>query len=310
MCGSAPSAPQLPQYPGFSPEQQQLLGAQQSSLGQQGQVVSGVSQQLGQNQTILQQVSGLFNSDGSINQTALASLQSSQNQASQTQSQAGQSALNSVNSVYGQGGLNQSATTAYQNALNGNVLANQQLAFTQNQNFQTMKEQAAQQGIQISGDNWQNATSSSTSGQKLLQNYQQNSNIQNNNYQLGYLQQAGSNLQGIANSAATSANTGQNLSAGGINQPLGYLQNSITNGMGALTPQLQSYQQGANNLFQPYQTQQLGQYNQQMAQAQANYQGSMNQYNASQNQMMGWANVGVQLAGDATSAANTYMKTP
>jgi len=303
MCGSPPDAPQLPAFPNLTPDEQKILGQWGSSLNQQGNILSTAGNQLSQNQNILQQISGLFNSDGTLNQSKLAELSSTQQQAQQGQAQAGQSALSYLNNIYGNNGLAQTATTAYQNALNGNVPANQQMEFTQNQNFQALKEQAAQQGIQINGDSWKNATSSSTAGQKLLQNYQQNANIQNNNYQLGYLQQAGANLQGIAGAGQTTAGTAQSLYGNALSQPLGYLQSSITNGMSALTPYLTQYQQGLSSLYQPYYMQQQNTYNAQVAQQMAQYQGNLNSYSAGQNQMMGWANLGMQGLG---LGANAY----
>ena len=46
-----------------------------------------------------------------------------------------------------------------------------------------------------------------------------------------------------------------------------------------------------------------------MAQAQANYQGAMGQYNSGQSQLWGGIGAGLQLAGTAAGLANTYMKT-
>lgn len=282
MCGSAPSAPQLPQYPNLTGAEQTNLGQQAGAAAQTGSVIQGLSGQLGNNQNILQMISGLFNSDGSINQNALTQLQQQAGQSSQTAGTQGQAALS------GLGGTQQSLAStnqAYQNALQGNVPQNQQLQFQQNQSFQQMQEQAAQQGIQINGTNFSDAVSSSSAGQKLIQNFQQNANIQNQNYALGYTQQLAGNASQLAGAQGTQANTGMGLSSYGTQTPLSYLQGSITNGQGALAPFLSNYQNQLSSAYSPLYQQQIGPYQQQMAQAQANYQGAMGQYNANEGQI-------------------------
>lgn len=306
MCGSAPSAPQLPAYPDLTQPQQQNLSQQGGISGQFGNLVSGVSGQLGNNQNILQMISGLFNSDGTVNQNALTNFQQTANQGFQGASTAGMNALNSAGSTLMPGGALSLTQNAYENALQGNAPANQALQFQQQQNFNQMKEQAAQQGITINGDNWQNAVSNSTAGQKLLQNYQQNSNMQNQQYQLGYLGQLGTNMEQLSSSAATNANTGLSLNSYGLQQPLSLVQNSITNGQGALTPYLSQYQNQLSSAYQPLYMQQIGPYQQQMAQAQANYQGAMGQYNAGQSQLYGGIGLGLQAAGTAAGAYSAF----
>jgi len=299
MCGKAPSAPQLPQYPNLTPEQQGILGQWQGATNQMGGVVGGVSGQLGQNQNVLQMISGLFNPDGSINQNAVTQLQQ------MTQGQTSAAGAAGTAALQGLGGTTTSlgaTNTAYQNALQGKVPQNQQLAYQQNQAFLQMQEQAAQQGIKITGTDFSNAVSDSSAGQKLIQNFQQNANIQNQNYALGYTQQLAGNMGQLAGAGNTQATTGMGLANYAQQTPLGYLGQSISQGQGALMPYLQSYQTGLSNLYQPYYMQQIGPYQQQMAQAQANYQAAMNQYNAGQNQMMGWANLGMQGLGMGLSA--------
>jgi hypothetical protein len=237
---------------------------------------------LGNNQNILQQISGLFNQDGTINQNAVAQLQQ------MAGSQTGAAGTAGTQTLQGISGSNQALGATqqqYMNALQGNVPANQQLQYTQQQNFNMMKEQAAQQGITINGDNWQNAVSNSTAGQKLIQNYQQNSNIQNQNYQLGYLGQLGTNMGQIAGTGQTQANTGVGLSQFSQQTPLNYLSQSISGGQSALAPLLSQYQSQLSSAYQPLYMQQIGPYQQQMAQAQANYQAAMGQFNAKEGQI-------------------------
>lgn len=299
MCGSAPSAPQLPQYPNLTPQQQTNIGQQTGVSSQFGNVVQGTAGQLQNNQSILQQISGLFNSDGTINQNAVAQLQSQSQQSTQTAGQAGQSALS------GLGGTQQSlaaTNSAYQNALQGNVPQNQQLAYQQNQAFQQMQEQAAQQGIKITGTNFSNAVSDSTAGQKLIQNFQQNANIQNQNYALGYTQQLAGNMGQLSNAYGTQATSGQGLSTYGTQMPLNYLGQSITNGQSALAPLLSQYQSQLSSAYNPLYAQQIGPYQQQMAQAQANYQASMNQYQGNMNMLGGLMGLGGTLGAAALVA--------
>lgn len=284
MCNSAPSAPQLPQYPDLTPQQQTNIG-QQSGVSQQfGNVIQGTSTQLGQNQNILQAISGLFNQDGTVNPSAVTQLRQLASGQTSAAGQAGQQALSGLS---GTNDTLAKTQQAYTNALQGNVPANKQLQFQQNQSFQQLKEQAAQQGIDIQGDSFDSATSKSTAGQKLLQNFQQNAGIQNQNYQLGYLGQLGTNMGQIAGTGATQANTGTGLSQFSQQTPLGYLGQSITSGQSALAPMLSQYQSQLGQAYQPLYMQQIGPYQQQMAQAQANYQSGLQQYQSNQGMMGG-----------------------
>lgn len=297
MCGSAPSAPQLPAYPSLTPAQQTNLG-QQAGISQQfGNVVQGATSQLGANQNILQQIAGLFNADGTINQNAVTQLQQ------MTQGQTSAAGAAGTQALSGLGGTNNALAQtqqAYTSALEGKGPANQQLQYQQQQNFMAMQEQAAQQGIKITGTDWSNAVSDSTAGQKLIQNFQQNANIQNQQYQLGYLGQLGTNMGQLAGVGAQQAATGTGLAQYAQGTPLGYLGQSISGGLSALAPLLSSYQGQLSSAYEPLYMQQIGPYEQQLAQAQANYQGSMGQYNASQNQLMGWGQLGGQLLGGAS----------
>lgn len=282
MCGNAPSAPQLPAYPDLTSQEQGNLAQQTGVSSQFGNLTQATAGQLGNNQNILQQISGLFNQDGSINQNAVTQLQQMAGQSTNTAGAAGQSTLQGVNGTNNALGATQQA---YTQALSGNAPANQQLQYTQQQNFNQMKQQAAQQGINISGDSWENAVSSSTAGQKLIQNYQQNSNIQNQNYQLGYLNQLGTNMGQLAGVNSTQSNTGMGLSNYSQQTPLNYLGQSITGGQSALAPMLSQYQSQLSSAYEPWYMQQVGPYQQQMAQAQANYQGAVGQYNSKEGQI-------------------------
>lgn len=295
----APSAPTLPQYPGMSPQEIAILQQQQGGVNQMGGVVSGVAGQLGNNQQILQMISGLFKSDGTIDQNAVAQLQQQIQQSNQTSATQGQNTLSGISGTNDALGATQQA---YTSALQGNAPANKAIEYQQLQNFNAMKEQAAQHGIQIDGDNWATATSSSTAGQKLLQNAQQNNNIQNQQYQLGYLGQLGTNMGQLAGVGQTQATTGMGLSQYSQTTPTGYVGQSITGGQGALSPMLSQYNQMASSLYQPYYMQQQGPYQQQMAQQQANYQAGLNQYQGQMNMLGGIMNLGGKIGGAAMGA--------
>ncbi len=301
MCGSAPSAPQLPQYPDLTPAQQTNLGQQAGAAQQGASMLSTVSGQLGNNQNILQMISGLFNQDGSINQNAVTQLQQQSGASNQAAGTAGQQAL------AGLGGTNnalQQTQQAYTSALQGNAPANQGLQYQQQQNFLAMQEQAAQQGIKITGTGFNDAVSDSTAGQKLIQNFQQNAGIQNQNYQLGYLGQLGTNMGQLAGVGAQQANTGTGLSQYSQQTPLGYLGQSISGGQLALSPLLSNYQNQLSSAYSPLYQQQIGPYQQQTAQAYANYQGAMGQYNGFNNLLSGYLN---PLGGAAGAGAGSYL---
>jgi len=66
--------------------------------------------------------------------------------------------------------------------------------------------------------------------------------------------------------------------------PLSYLNQSVQN-QSALSPILSDYQNQLSSAYQPLYMQQIGPYQQAMAQAQANYQGQVGQYNAKMGQL-------------------------
>lgn len=285
MCGDAPAAPVLPQYPDLTPAEQTNIGQQTTASNQGASMINTVSGQLGNNTSLLQGISGLFNSDGSINQTALAALSQQTQQTLQGAGTTGNAAMTSAGSQYAPDGAMAQTQTAYTNALKGGAPANQQIAFQQKQSFQQMQQQAAQQGIKITGSSFDNAVSSSTAGQRLIQNFQQNANIQNQNYNLGYVGQLAGNMGQLSGAAATTASTGQALGQYATQTPLNTAQASVTNGQAALAPLLASYQNQLSSAYQPLYMQQVGPYQQQMAQAQANYQAGENEFNNRQNQL-------------------------
>ena len=165
----------------------------------------------------------------------------------------------------------------YQNALQGKIAPNQMIAQQKARDWAQTKAQAAQQGIRLSGDTPESAISQSTSGNQIIQDFTKRYGALEQNYNLGQ-QQLGLSAQG---------------------QALGQQNTQFQNQMGG-------YQnlQGINqNLFNPYQQQQMGQYGQQTQQALSNAdignQYLMNQYQQATGQQM--TNYGNAMAGYNTN---------
>jgi len=314
MCGSPPDAPKLPQFPGLTPEEQAILSKEGVTLDQFNQMIQGTGTSLQQNKQVLQQISGLYDAQGNLDPTALADLKSrTQGQLAQAQG-VGSAALGYLQNYFGGTGTSSAAggtsdpsvaqvqSDVYKNALEGTGAVNDATKQQQQRDFIALKDSLAQRGIMVNGDTPAQATSDSTAGQRAIQLFQQNVAAQNSSERLGYIQTLGGQVAGTVGAAGGAATAG----AGATNTQLGYVNNSATTSASTLAPLLSQYQSNLNAYYQPYQTQQLGTYQQALDQANMNYTAGLNQYNASQNQMMGWANFAAQGA----QAAATYLKTP
>jgi len=190
---------------------------------------------------------------------------------------------------------NTQALTNYQNALQGKIPENQALAQQKARDWQATVQQAAQQGIRLSGKSPESAVSQSTAGNQIIQDFTKRYGVLEQQYNLGQ-QQFG--LQA------------QQQGLGQVNQQY---QNTL-GGYGQLAGQ-------AQQLYQPYQQQQLGQYGvntqqaitnadiqnqnlmnayqQRLQQLGLNYNNSMAGYQNS----MGLLSGGLQLAGTIGGAA-------
>jgi hypothetical protein len=91
--------------------------------------------------------------------------------------------------------------------------------------------------------------------------------------------QLSGNIGTLAGAQSSQAGTGTSLGQYATQTPLNYLEGSITNGQSALSPLLSAYQNQLSSAYSPLYQQQIGPYQQQTAQAYANYQGAMGQYN-------------------------------
>lgn len=326
MCGSPPDAPQLPAFPGLSPEEQDILKKEGLSLDQFNQLIQGSSTGLANNKKILQQISGLYDAQGNLDQNALNDLRTrTQGQLTQAQGVGGQ-ALGYLQSYFGtSGGSGTTATPgvpgssttgtgasgvaaaqsdAYLKALNGTGAVNEATKQAQQRAWIQLKDSAAARGIMITGDSPEQAVSSSTAGQRMIQLYQQNVAAQNSNERLGYINTLGGQ---VANTASVAQNTAGYGSAATTAQ-MGYANSAATQSVSTLAPYLTQYQSNLGDLYKPYQTQQLGPYQQALDQAQMNYTSGLNQYNAGENQIMGWGQIAAQIG--TAALLHSAAKTP
>jgi len=190
---------------------------------------------------------------------------------------------------------NQLALENYKNALQGKIAPNQALAQQKERDWQQTVEQAAQQGIRLSGKTPESAVSQSTAGNQIIQDFAKRYGALEQNYNLGQ-QQFGLNAQ-----------------QQGLGQVNSQYQNTLA-GYGQLAGQ-------AQQLYQPYQQQQLGpwqvQTNQALSDTDIANQNAMNAYQqrlmqlglnyndalAGYQNKMGMVSGGMQLAGMGLGAA-------
>ena len=286
MCGSAPAAPQLPKYPGLSQDEQAILQKEGLSLDQFNQLIQGTGTSLSQNKNVLQQISGLYDAQGNLDQTALADLKErTQGQLTQAQG-VGSAALGYLQNYFGTGGgagttgVAQTQADVYKAALEGTGAVNEATKQQQQRDFIALKDSLAQRGIMVNGDSPATAVSDSTAGQRAIQLFQQNVAAQNSNERLGYISTLGGQVAGTVGQAQGAAGYGQ----AATNTQLGYVSNAATSSASTMTPMLSQYETQMGQYYQPYYMQQQGPYQQEMAQAQVNYQAGMNQFNNLQNQ--------------------------
>ena len=249
MCGSPPSAPQLPQFPGLTPEETANLQQQGVTLQQFQQLINGTSTDLANNKQILQQVSGLYDSQGNIDQTALSNLKTaSQQQLTQAQG-VGSAALGYLQTYFGgtpatpgaspgtpgasaTPGVAQAQAAAYEQALTGTGAVNAATTEQQQKDFIALKDSLAQRGIMVNGDTIQQATSDSTAGQRAIQNLQQAQTAANSSERLGYISTLGGQVAGTVGAAQGSAGTG----AAATSTAMGYTSSAATQSSSTLSP--------------------------------------------------------------------------
>lgn len=237
------TAPTLPQYPGFSQQQQSLLNSQQGNYsGAQG-AVSG------------------YGSNPYLQQSGQADTQ---------------------------------ALTNYQNALQGKIAPNQMISQQKQQDWEALKQQAGQLGIQLSGNDPSSAASQSTAGNQMITDFNKRYGALEQNYNLGQ-QQMGMQAQaqglGQVNQQYQNQLGGYNTLAGmNTNMQQPYQQQTLGQ-FGVATNQALANNSVANqNLLNAYQ--------QQTGQTMANYNNSLNGYNTN----MGLLQAGLGMAGNLAGA--------
>jgi hypothetical protein len=197
----------------------------------------------------IQSISGLFNPDGTINQTAL------QNFGQQVQGY--QNTQQGVYDTALQQGMLEDQL--YRQALAGTGPVSEGLKQQKAKDFQMLKESAGRRGIRITGDSFENATSNSTAGIRMLGEMGRRYDLAVDN-ERNALRQWGSgqslNRMGALASFDPTASR------------MGYL-NQATVGM---MPILNNINQGYMGYMQPYQQQRMAQFNRDSAQAQADAQ--------------------------------------
>jgi hypothetical protein len=211
------TAPQFPNYPGLTPQQQQILQQQQQGLTQFGNVLGNFGQNPYQQQ---------------------------------------------------QGNIANQELSNYSNALQGNNPPSQAIEQQKARDWKQTIEQAGQQGIRLSGDTPESAVSESTAGNQIIQDFNKRYGYLTQQYNLGQQQ------------------IGQQAFQGG----LGLASQALGTQAGAYG----QYGNAAQNLYAPYQQQQLGQFGVQTQQALTNadianqnatnqYQGQLGQTTANYN---------------------------
>lgn len=253
----------LPQVPGLSNPEQEALRQNNLTLQQLNQILSGEQSTLTQNRDLLRQFSGLYNADGSVNQTAVDDLKGRINGQQQIQDTINQNALGQLQSMFG-GDLNNISDEAgiaearrYLNALNGEIpISNAQLSAEKRQ-FEQLRESAGQRGIKIEGDDPFSATSQSTAGNQILADLRQQFNSQRDAQQQAELDR-GANVN--LNRLGFGLQQGQ-FAQGLVQQPgaadLGFLQSSFGQTPASLLPGYTNLGQSYLQSAQPYTDQRM-----------------------------------------------------
>lgn len=233
------SRTKLPQVPGMTQQETDALNAQRGNL-------EAMSRMGGQYGDIMRAVSGMFNPDGTINPAALSSF-----------GQQVQGYQASQQGVY-DASLEQAQLEdqLYRQALAGTGPASEGLKQQKARDFQMLKEAAGRRGIRITGDSFENATSDSTAGIRMLGEMGKRYDVAAENERMA-LRQWGGN-QALARMGALAS---YDPTAG----RMGYL-NAATVGM---LPVLSGINEGYSAYMQPYANQRMAMFNRDASQAQA-----------------------------------------
>lgn len=310
---SSDAAPQYGPYPGLTPQESEAITKQNLTLDDLSQLINGDQQSLANNKGVLQNISGLYKADGTIDEAALADLKTRVNNHITTQNAVGDQALGYLKNYFAPGGaggapsdqqtqITGAENQQYLDALNGKYTASVGLQQNSDQQFKLLQEAAAKRGIKIDGDSFDTATSDSTAGNQMVLNFKKNYEAQVDQEKQSVLARGGG--QNLARTAQTEAAGAQNFSlanavqAGGTPEQLGYFASGNQLASDQLSPQLSQYITGQGTVAAPFAAQRTGIYNSNVNQANANYSAAQTSYNQNQAQLAGLG----QLAGTAVGA--------
>lgn len=272
--------PDLPQYPGLTPEEQKILKSQNMSVDQLNEIVSGNADTVKANRELLKGISGIFDESGNVNQGALKSLQDRTRQQLDQQEAIGQKGMDYLSQFFSNAAgpmtaeITKAAQDRYLRALKGELpvtLATQDQA---KKDFEQLKEAAGQRGIRIDGDTFDSATSESTAGIRLIGEFKKNYNLKVEGERQAELQTGAQTLGTLSSIATSNLNAVGSIGqiAAGVRSPqLGILGSLETSGT-SLIPQIQAVSGQQGNILNFLRSIDVGQFQQQTQQELYDYQ--------------------------------------
>lgn len=255
-----------PSVPGLSRAEKELLLKQGVTLDQMNEILAGETGAIEANRELLQQFTGLYNEDGTLNQGAVDQLKGKIMEQQALEEGISTDALQYLKNIFQptgyqtqSGQIAQQELDRYQRALQGDIPLTEAQKRQEDQAFQKLKESAGQRGIMIEGDDVFTATSQSTAGNQLLSNLR--SDVLSNRQSLGeaelqrgYQANMGRLGLGLDERGQLGSFAGNLVQAPGSAQ-LGFLNQSMATTPASLLPSYQGLQGGYGAATQPYQQQ-------------------------------------------------------
>ena len=258
--------PTVPAPPGLSYEERDLLRKHGVTLDQLNKILSGETDVINENRSLLRQFSGLYDERGNLNQDAVAGLRNKIQAQQGFEEGLNQQALQylgrsltptELENLSGSIGVQEAQR--YQQALSGNLPISEAQKQREKEQFDLLKEQAGSRGIRIEGDTVETATSESTAGNQLLSNLRKESNLTRENERNYWLTQGSSqNLARLGyglQSRGQSYDIAQGLRSTPGSQSLNFLGQSFGQTPAQLFNAGLGLSQGYGQLTQPYQQQ-------------------------------------------------------
>lgn len=289
-----PSIPD-PQYSTLSPEELALIQKQGVTLDQVNSILSSATQGNTQAQNFLRQFSGLYDSNGNLNNTAVDSLQSRISQYQRQSDKLSQQSYNQLNQTFQQSPLSQASdqiglaeAERLKNALSGNYTASSGLLNQEQKDYEKLREAAGQRGIKLEGNDLFTATSQSTAGNQLLADLRKNAESRRDSEKNTIISQAtDANLNRLGlgmNQQNQTFNQANTLRTNPAAQTLGFLDSANQVGPQSLLSSYGNLASGYSSAMAPLTNNRL--YNNQLSNANitANYGRNLAGYQNSQNQ--------------------------